>query len=181
VDRTIGPWTFVHLKYGLAFDPLALGVQFRSAYRERHDFVLESARIYRCNSLLMTGECKCVGILPRDSVLAGKVLGGQPHIQVVVGPFVDKPGIRPDIVTSHWNEAHSLGTARYYAFSPARSDTFGRKGDRLQPGRAEAIDGDGRGIFWDSRKPRRLPGDVHAGLGFGGGAAHYAVFDHSGL
>ena len=65
--------------------------------------------------------------------------------------------------------------------APPLPDALGRHGNRLQAGRAEAVDGHRRDFDRQSGAQGGDAGDVHALLGLGHGAAEDDVFDFFGV
>ncbi len=65
--------------------------------------------------------------------------------------------------------------------APPGHDALGSLSNRLQSGRAEAVDGDGGNLHRQSRAQGGDTGDVHALFGFGHGATEDDVLDLFGI
>ena len=95
--------------------------------------------------------------------------------------MIDQPGVRRNLVSAHGDHRHRFGPARDHHLGAAAHDALRRHGNRLQAGRAEAIDGH-RGHFnWQTRAQRRNAGHIHPLLALRHGAAQNNVFNLFGI
>ena len=151
------------------------------AHRHGNDLVVELAGFDGGNGFLVALHRKLVGHLASDVVTLGQPLGGEAHREIGIGIVRDQPGIGRDFVAAHGNHGHGLDAAGDDGLRAARHDALGSHGNRLQPGRAEAIDGHRRNFDRQSGAQGSDARHVHALLGFGHGAAENHVFDLFGI
>lgn len=124
---------------------------------------------------------ECVGLFAGDAELAGDVFRAEAHVDVGIGIVVDQPGIGGYFVAAHGYEGHGLSAASDDDFGGAAANALGGKGDSLQAGGAEAVDGHRGGFDGETGAERGDARDVHALLAFGHGAAENDVVDLFGV
>jgi hypothetical protein len=107
--------------------------------RHRDDLLREAAAVDRGESALMAAQREGVLLGPRDLRLARMVLRDESRAEVHVGVAVHQRRVRRDLVAAHRHEAHRLGPAGKDRRREAAHDVLGGVGNRLQPGRAEAV------------------------------------------
>ncbi len=122
----------------------------------------------------MAAEREGVLLLARHGRFARVVFRDETGRQVDVGIAVHERGIRRDLVAAHRHEAHRLGAAGHDRGREAGHDPLGRRGDRLKPRRAEAVDRHGGRRHGHAGAQARDPRHVEPLLGF----RHRAPDDH---
>ena len=125
----------------------------------------------------MRGERKLVGLLARDLVFAGKILGRQAHIEVIVGIRIDDRRIWPHDVAAHRYHRHRLESARDDHIGTARADAIGGKRYRLQTRRAITVDRHRRRFDRQPGRDHRRTSDIHPLLRLRERATHNDVID----
>ena len=129
----------------------------------------------------MTAQRKFVGRFARDAEALRHPLGGQSHGEICVRIMIDQPRIRRNLVPAHGNHRHRFRAAGDNHFRAAAHDALRRHGNRLQSGRAEAIDRHRRNFDRQPGAQRCDAGHVHPLLGLGHGAAEDHVFNLFGI
>ena len=125
----------------------------------------------------MAPQGKLIRLLPRDAVFARQIFCGQAHRKVSVRSMFYQIRVGREFVAAHGYQAHAFRPACDDDVRETRDDPFGCKCNRLQSGRAEAIDGKSRCAHGKSGSEHGNPRDVHPLLRLGDGAAQNHVFD----
>ena len=149
--------------------------------RQRGDFLGKPARGDGVERALMAAQGERVLRLAADAALAGVVLGHEAGAEIDVRVTVDERRVRRDLVAAHRHQAHRLGAAGNHGAGKPAHDSLGREGDRLESGRAEAIDRDGRCVNRHTGAQARDARDVEPLLRLRHGAPEYHVIDLGGL
>ena len=142
-----------------------------------HDFVLEFARGDGRERFLVAGKRELIGLLARNAIFAREIFGREAHAEVTVGVVIHQPRIGRHFVAAHRHQSHRFGAAGENHVRVTQHDALRGHGDGLQTGRAEAIDGHGRGFHGQAGAKQSDARDVHSLLGFGHGAAEDDVLD----
>ncbi len=176
----VGAGAFVHLENHLSTLGLA-AIRSSKAHWHGHEFVVELAGFDGRDGLFVAIHRELVGLLARDVEARGETLRSKSHREIGVGIVLHQPGVGGDFVAAHGNHGHGLDATGNHDLGSASHNALGTLGDRLQSGRAEAVDGDGRGLDRKSGAQGGDAGNVHALFRFRHGATQDDVLDLFGV
>ena len=178
----VAAWTLVHVERHLAHGVPAVPVRRDcDVVLQRRDFFGEASGIDRGNRTLMAAQREGVLFLARDAALARVVLRDEAGREIDVRIAVDERRIGRHLVAAHRHHAHRLGAAGDRRAAEAAHDALGGIRDRLQAGRAKAIDGHRRCAHGHARAQARDARHVQPLLGLGHRASEDDVLDIGGL
>ena len=151
--------------------------------RQRHDLVVEAAGLLGRGGAQLALQRVLVLRLAADLVALRHDLGGVDHRHVDLGLVLVEPlvvqAVRVLVLVLH--EADRLDPARDHHRHAVDDHPLRRERDRLQAGRAEAVDGRAARRHRQPGPDRRLARDVVAGRAFRQRAADEHVLDLAGL
>src|SRR5260221_1755490 len=155
----------------------AIAVDDALARLDRHDLILELARLLRRRRLAVAGDGDLLLLLAGDLVLARDVLGSLAHRDVGLRGFLDEAGMRHRVEAHHRHPGHRFDPGADEGLAGIELDCARRHVDGLHRGTAEAVDRGGGDGDRQMREEARETGDVEPLLALGHGAADEDVLD----
>src|SRR6184192_3686994 len=120
--------------------------------------------------VILAGGTESMSLVP----MGGNKISPNPWL---VGVMIDEPGIGGNLVAAHRHQGHGFSAACQDDLRGPASNALRGKRNRLQTGRAEAVDGHRRSVDRQTGAKRGDARHVHALLAFGHGAAENHVVD----